>query len=196
VSVDTSPPRHDTPDTPDGPSGSERRLSRRAKVGVAVVLISLTAMWVTILVVRLTGDNPDRLDDRATTARAGQVCEQTGVGLPDVPRGRDAETPAVRADRLDSETAALTSMIDQLAPLRWSTPHDQELVDRWLVDWRQHLTDRTAYAESVRANGRNDIVFNGAAPDGESITFRMDAFADTNDLAACFTLDDLGITKS
>jgi hypothetical protein len=193
VSVDTSLPRHDRP---DGPDPQRPRLSRRARLGVAVVLVSLTAMWVTILVIRLTGDNPDTLDDGATTARAEAVCQQTRDGLPPAPRGRDAETPVVRADRLDTETAALTSMVDQLAALRWSTPHDQELVDQWLADWRQHLTDRTAYAESVRANGSNDIVFNGAAPDGESITFRMDAFADTNDLAACFILDDPAITAS
>jgi hypothetical protein len=196
VSVDTSPPRHETPDAPDGPTASGPRLSRRAKVGVAVVLLSLTAMWVTILVIRLTGENPDRLDDATTTARAGEVCDQTRVGLPAVPRGRGAETPAVRADRLDAETAALTAMVAQLSALTWSSPQDQELVDRWLVDWGQHLADRTVYAESVRANDNNDIVFNGAAPDGESITFRMDAFADTNDLASCFTLDDPAITKS
>jgi hypothetical protein len=196
VSVDTSPPRHDTPETPDGPDTPGRRLSRRAKVGVAAVLVSLTAMWVTILVIRLAGDNPDRLDDRATTVRAGQICEQARAALPVVPTGRDAETPTVRADRLDAETAVLAGMVDQLGALTWSPPHDQELVDRWLADWRQHLADRTVYAESVRANGRNDIVFNGAAPDGESITFRMDAFADTNDLAACFTLDDPEITES
>ncbi len=33
-------------------------------------------------------------------------------------------------------------------------------------------------------------MFNGAAPDGESITFRMDAFADPNQMRPCMTLDD------
>jgi hypothetical protein len=192
VSVDTSPSRHDTPE-PDAPGP---RLSRRAKVGVAVVLLSLTAMWSIIAIGHFTKDNPDTLSDGATTARAEQVCEQVRAGLPVVPKGRNAETPAVRADRLDAETAAFGAMVDQLATLRWSTPHDQALVDTWLADWRQHLADRTVYAESVRANGRNDIVFNGAAPDGESVTFRMDAFADTNGLSACFTLDDPAITET
>jgi hypothetical protein len=116
------------------------------------------------------------------------------AALPAVPKGRNAETPAVRADRLDAETAALSGMVDQLAALRWGTQHDQDLVDAWLADWRQHLADRTVYAESVRVHERNDIVFNGAAPDGESITFRMDAFADTNGLRACMTLDDPYVT--
>ncbi len=188
MSVDTSLPRHDAPDAP-GP-----RLSRRAKIGIAVVLLSLTAMWLVIAIGHFTGTNPDTLDDRATTDRAAQLCEQVESGLPAVPKGRGAETPAVRSDRLDAETAALTGMVDQLAALRWSTGHDQDLVDAWLGDWRQHLSDRTVYAELVRANGRNDIVFNGAAPDGESITFRMDAFADTNHMRSCMTLDDPQIT--
>jgi hypothetical protein len=190
VSVDTTPPRHATPEPPE----PEPRLSRRAKVGAAIAVIGLAAMWVAILVIRLTGDDPDVLEDGATTERAGQICQQVKDTLPPLPRGRDAETPAVRADRLDAETAALSGMVDQLAALPWTSPHDQRLVGQWMADWRQHLTDRTVYAESVRANGRNDIVFNGAAPDGESITFRMDAFADRNDIRTCFTLEDPKVT--
>jgi hypothetical protein len=188
VSVDTSPTRTTEPGVP-GP-----RLSRRAKVGTAVVLLSLGAMWLAILVIRLTDDDPDVLDDAAATARAGQICEQARATLPPVPGRRDGETPAARADRLDAETATLGGMVDQLAALTWSTAHDERLVAQWLADWRQHLSDRTVYAESVRAHGRNDIVFNGAAPEDESITFRMDAFADRNDLDACFTLDDPAVT--
>jgi hypothetical protein len=190
VSVDTSPPRHDEPEA------TGTRLSRKAKIGIAVVLVSLTAMWLVIAVGHFTGTNPDTLDDEATTARAAELCQQVEGGLPAVPKGRNAETPAVRADRLDAETAALSGMVDQLAGLRWSSGHDQDLVDAWLTDWRQHLADRRVYAESVRVHERNDIVFNGAAPDGESITFRMDAFADTNDLRACMTLDDPAITET
>ena len=190
VSVDTSPPRHDTPEAP------EPRLSRRAKIGIAVVLLSLTAMWVTILVLRLTDENPDALEDADTTARADQVCQQSRSGLAPVPTGRGAETPAARADRLDTETAALSTMVAELTTLRWSTAHDQELVDLWLADWRQHLADRTVYAESVRVNDNNDIVFNGAAPEEESITFRMDAFSETNHLDACYVPADPMITEA
>ena len=190
MSVDTSPPIHDTPDAP-GP-----RLSRRAKIGVAVVLVSLTAMWLVIAVGHFTSTNPDTLHDTATTARADEVCADTRAGVPAAPSGRNAETPAVRADRLDAETTALTTMVDQLSALRWSSSHDQQLVDRWLADWRQHLADRATYVQSVRATGRNDVVFNGAAPDGESITFRMDAFADTNHLSHCFVPDDPAITET
>jgi hypothetical protein len=184
VSVDTSPPIHDTPEPPD------HRLSGRAKLGAAVVLASLTIMWLIIAVGHFTSRDPDRLDDRATTAAADQVCAQARAGVPEAPSGRNAETATARADRLDAETAALTNMVDQLGALRWSSAHDQQLVDAWLGDWRQHLSDRTVYAESVRATQRNDVLFNGAAPDGTSITYRMIAFADTNHLDACLIPDD------
>jgi hypothetical protein len=189
VSVDTSPPRHAEPEPP-GHDGSQPGLSRRAKIGVAVVLVSLTAMWIAIAVIRLTGDDPDVLDDGATTDRAGQICSQLKDTMPPLPKDRSAEPPAARADRLDAETAVLHTMVDRLAALTWATPHDQRLVGQWLADWRQHLTDRTTYAAQVRATGHNDVAFNGAAPDGESITFRMDAFADRNAIRTCFTLDD------
>jgi hypothetical protein len=193
VSVDTSPPRRAEPDGPE-PERTEPRLSRKAKLGVAIVLVSLLAMWIAVLVVRLTHDDPDVLDDGAQTARAGEICRETRLSLPAVPKGRNAETPAARADRLDAETAALTAMVDRLAALTWTTPHDQRLVGQWLADWRQHLADRTAYATSVRATDSNAVVFDGFAPDGESVTFRMDAFADRNDIRSCFTLDDPGVT--
>ena len=192
MSVDTSPPRHAEPDPPE-PDAAEARLSRKAKLGVTIVLVSLLAMWIAVLVVRLTHDDPDVLDDAAMTARAGEICREVRLGLPAVPKERNAETPVARADRLDAETAALTTMVDRLSTLTWTTPHDQRLVGQWLTDWRQHLADRTTYAASVRANDSNAVVFNGFAPDGESVTFRMDAFADRNDIRSCFTLDDPGV---
>jgi hypothetical protein len=176
------------------PARSEPRLSGRARLGIVVVLVSLTAMWVAILVIRLTDDNPDVLDDAAATATAGQICDATRATLPVVPSGRFAESPAVRADRLDAETGALTAMVAQLAAVPFTTDHDRRLVDQWLGDWRQHLADRTVYAESVRTTGRNDVVFNGAAPDRESITYRMDAFAARNGLSTCETLPDPRVT--
>ncbi len=192
MSVDTGkrPAEHDDPGAP------ATGLSRRAKVGIVVVLGTLVAMWVAVVAIRLTDENPDRLDDEVTTAQANEVCAGARAGIPVRPPGRGAETPAVRADRLDAETAALAAMVDELSALQWSTPHDRDLVDRWLADWRQHLADRTVFAEQVRGTDSNEVVFNGAAPEDESITFRMDAFSDTNGLDECFVPADPEITAT
>jgi hypothetical protein len=178
------------PTAPDQPVPDSGGLSRRARAGIVIVLGSLVVMWTAVVAVRLTRDEPDRLDDRAAVSRTEDVCAATRAGLPSVPPGRDAETAAARADRLDAETAALTAMVAELETIPWSGGRDARLVGQWLADWRQHLADRTAYAESVRSTGRNDVVFNGFAPDGESVTYRMDAFADTNDLDSCLTPSD------
>jgi hypothetical protein len=178
------------PTAPDPPVPDSGGLSRRARAGIVIVLGSLIVMWTAVVAVRLTRDDPDRLDDRAAVSRTEDVCAATRAGLPSVPPGRDAETAAARADRLDAETAALTAMVAELETIPWSGERDARLVGQWLADWRQHLADRAAYAESVRSTGRNDVVFNGFAPEGESVTYRMDAFADTNDLDSCFTPSD------
>jgi hypothetical protein len=172
-----------------GPPAPEAGLSRRAKAGIVIVVGTLVVMWTAVIAVRLTRDEPDRLDDRAAAARAEQVCAATRAALAPAPSD-GTEAAAARADRLDAETAALTAMVAELEAIPWSHERDAGLVGRWLADWRRHLGDRTGYAESVRSTGRNDVVFNGFAPDGESVTYRMDAFADTNGLDSCLTPAD------
>jgi hypothetical protein len=178
----------------DPPRGRRITVGR---VGALVVIVGILAMWGYVLGVRWFGtreiDRWDVVDDDAWVAGAAAACAPSaaaldGVDVPDA--SLDPEQRGLAIQTTTDQLLARFALLEALAPTTSSDPDDAAAIDAWLADWRLHLDERTAYAEALLTGA--DVVFNGTATEeGESITERMDAFAERNEIERCATPQDL-----
>lgn len=150
------------------------------------------AFWAAILgwtVVSGDVETPDRLPDRAFPAAAEPRCAQTAADIEDLGLPTEVETPAERADLVDTENGLLRAMVDDLAGLDRPTGEPGEWVGAWLADWRVHIEDRQAWADGLRAG--DDGPFVESDRGGEQISKGIDNFAEVNDMPSCATAGDV-----
>jgi hypothetical protein len=192
TALDEQPPAGAPPTEP--PRGRRITVGR---VGAFVVIVGILGMWGYVLGVRWVGereiDRWDVVDDDAWVAGAAAACAPTAAELADVDGPDAGLAPEERGLVIQSTTDLLLArfaLLEALPPTTSTDPDDTVAIDAWMTDWRTHLDERTAYAAAL-LDGR-DVVFNGTATDeGESITERMDAFAQRNHIEACETPQDL-----
>jgi hypothetical protein len=191
----TSTPVGTEPPAPAAGEAPRRRRFTIGRVGAAVVILGILGMWAYVLGLRWTGerdiDRWDVVDDAAWVEAATAACAPTAAELEgtDEPEGTSAE----RADAIDAVTDLLVIRFDALEALPPTTSADADdavAISGWLADWETHIAERREYADDLRA-GRDGVFLGAATEDGESITERMDAFADRNTLPGCATVHDL-----
>lgn len=160
------------------------------RVAAVVVVLGLTLMWIYAFSGVAAKDPPDQLDDPAFTEAAEPVCAAARDELETLPAARDAESPEERAVTVRQANTVLTAMLDELDGLvAPGDDRDERITRLWLADWRTHLEDRAAYAESLAAGSTDPAEF--TARGGRSITATIDHFAEVNDMASCTTPLDL-----
>lgn len=160
------------------------------RVAAVLVVLGLTLMWIYAFSGVAAKDPPDQLDDPAFAEAAEPVCDAARDDLEALPAARDADSPEERAVTVRQANAALTAMVDELDTLVPPTGDRDERITRlWLEDWRTHLDDRAAYADSLAAGSTDPAEF--TARGGRSITATIDNFAEVNDMASCTTPLDL-----
>lgn len=164
---------------------------RLAAVGA---FCAMAGLWIYGFSPLAPSGHPDRLDDRAFVAAARPVCVAALTEVAALPQAGDLiglELPDVtkrvmRAEQIETSTAVLQAMVDELAALApTGATHDARVVAGWLADWEVYLGDRLAYAADFR-NGI-DGPFRVTKKDDKPITTPMDGFADANQLQDCRT---------
>lgn len=186
-STGAAEPSEPAVDTGEAPG---RRGWTVGRVAAVVVVLGLTLMWIYAFSGVAAKDPPDQLDDPAFAEAAEPVCAAARDELEALPAARDAESPEERAVTVRQANTVLTSMVDELDGLvAPGDDRDERITRLWLADWRTHLEDRAAYAESLAAGSTDPAEF--TARGGRSITATIDHFAEVNDMASCTTPLDL-----
>jgi hypothetical protein len=179
----------------DGSTGSpprRRRLATKFQVGLVVANL---LFWGGIFVWSVTVDEdaidePDHLDDPAFGAAAEPICARA---VADLEAGDllhpSPDSPADRADTVDESNRILRAMVLDLGAVDRPAGTEGEWVTRWLEDWDQHIADRQAWADRLRAG--DDGPFAESERGGEQLSRVIDNFAEVNDMPSCTTTHDV-----
>lgn len=176
-------------DRPEAP----RRVWLRILLGVIVALIG--AMWVYAFLFA-PRDALNRVEDRTWSARAEVRCaaaKQELLALADMRTIEEVGEGALRekAGIVDQTNAILDAMLDDLEATPPSDEKGQDLVPRWIADYRTYLGDRQAYADQLRAGDNSP--FAETEVDGSPITGYINDFARQNEMTSCQTPIDLTV---
>jgi len=173
-----------------------RRRFRPAVVAVLAALAFLTAMWIYILFFADTS-NPNRLPDRAWTAKAETTCKGYAdqiERLPDATTFADIKpkTEAMRQRAVVGQqvTDLLAAMVRDL---RATPPADAvaaEAVNLWLGDYDTYLGDRRRHLSYWAAG--EDPQFAETKVGTRPASIGMDDFAAANGMTSCEVPQDLG----
>jgi hypothetical protein len=124
----------------------------------------------------------NKIDDRAWAERAEGICAPVKEALRAFEMQADPSLD-VRADLVVQSTDTLGRMLDDLFAVTPSDAKGQDIVPKWIADWRQLLNDRYAYSERLR-DGQN-VAFTETAVNGVPITERIENFAGDNEMPSC-----------
>lgn len=176
--------------------GDDATPSRRWVKAVLIVVIALlVAMWVYAFFYAPT-EGINRIGDRTWSARSQARCEQSGAGLialRDVRPIKDVGADALneKADIVVKTNVILTSMVDAVAADVPADAKGQEIVPKWIADYRTYLADRVDMVAQLRA-GQN-VVLSETQVKGAPISDFINDFARQNNMPACQTPDDLSV---
>jgi hypothetical protein len=178
------------------PDTTSVRPRRRWLQGVLVlVVVLIAAMWVYAFFFAPT-EGVNRIGDREWSARGETRCADAKTQLlaladfrPIEDAGPDALTE--KAAIVDQTNEILTAMIDDLAADVPSDVKGQEIVPKWIADYRTYLGDRLAHAERLR-NGEN-VALAETEVNGTPISSFINDFARQNEMPGCQTPVDLSL---
>ncbi|HEX5945151.1 MAG TPA: hypothetical protein VFY82_02695 [Acidimicrobiales bacterium] len=176
-------------DEPDAPEG---RRWTPVRAFLAVVVLSLVAMWVYVLFLAIgPGRQPpiDRLEDPAF-AEAGEArCAEALEDVEALPVANESTTAAERAEVLSRADAVFADMLDDLdASVDLAPAGDQRRrATEWLADWRTYLADREAFADALRVDPEARLLVSEKPGEGRQITGWIDEFAKANRMPSCIT---------
>lgn len=185
------PPGSSAPEWAEAP----RTGLTRGRIVALLGFVAIAALWIYGFSPLAPHGHPDKLDDAAFVDAAAPICKtaidevnampQAGE-IRDLPDLTDQQRRDLRAEQIETATARLQLMVDDLATVA-PTPgtHDGEIVRLWLADWEVFLSDRLGYAADFRAG--IDGPFRVTKKDEKPITTPMDGFADANRLQSCIT---------
>jgi hypothetical protein len=165
------------------------------KILIGLVCLGLAAMWVYGFFFA-SRDAVSRVDDLSWSERAEEICaaaNQERFGLADERRIDDAGPDALaeRAAIIDQATLIVEQMIDDVVSVPPAGVEDKAIVDTWEGFYRQLITDRRAYTDTLRA-GENRP-FAETAEDGAPISEWINDFTVANEMTECSAPLDLSI---
>ena len=159
------------------------------RVAVAVLALSLTAMWI----YAFFGDHgvPGRLDNPTVPALAEPVCKATQDRIHELPRANQTDTAGARADVVDQASAELDTMLNQLDGLVPPDKPETLAVTQWIEDWRVYVQDRRDYTAQLRVDPMTRFAVTQSDRDRRQVTSALDRFANVNYMSSCVIPDDL-----
>jgi hypothetical protein len=180
-------------------SPARRRRNPLAVAAIAVVVVSIGAMWVYAFFFA-SKKNPDQIADRAWTQRAKVTCTAFKTQIDALPGARSFKDVQPRSEAMRERAAVgaqVTDLLDQqLAALRAEEAADEtsrHALGLWLADWDRYLAARRAHILEWEAG--KDVPFKEPPTRPGQITpvsVRMDAFADINFMPSCEVPKDMG----
>lgn len=188
---------HDAPPAHGDEHDDDGRYWSATRVGLAVVVLLIVAMWVWIYL-WAPRDNPDRLDTRSFAEAAQAHCLPFEAEFAALPITSTDTTIAQRADNVARGTDLTIAMVDGLKDAASTVTHDDDrrLLDLWFADWDAYVADREAYATRLRNAApdadRADLAFTlTERSSGGIYTRTIDGFAEVNDMGACMVPGDI-----
>ncbi|MFK8022713.1 MAG: hypothetical protein AB8G26_02010, partial [Ilumatobacter sp.] len=159
----------------DGDYGLEpnTRILTPLRVLFIVGFTAFVAFWFwALFLIDKTAVN--KFEDRAWAENAEEVCApvKQAVRRLDLEASPDLDR---RAELVDQSTDMYAAMLDELESDLPDDPKGQDLVPRWIADWRTLLDDRYTYADRLRAG--QEVPFTETGVAGVPITERIEAFA-------------------
>lgn len=127
--------------------------------------------------------SPDILDDPAFASASESRCAQARTVIAALPNASTAKSATERADVIDRANQELRDMLAAISLLPTGTPHDTNLINLWLKDWRQYVVDRDDFSRQLRLNP--SATFGVTARNGSHITKAIDAFSGRNKMLSC-----------
>lgn len=182
------------PSIADDPS-TEPSIGRRVRrLGVLAVVASFVGIWGYVMYLSVfegRAEPRDRLDDTRWTEAAEETCADARARFADVPFAVEVDSPAERAELLDTVTDELETMIVRLRGLVPPTePEEARAVGRWLDDWEEFNRNRRAYADRFRQG--LDEPFRVTDRGGSQIDVLLEDFAVINNMESCAPPGDAG----
>lgn len=182
----------------DHPELTQPRGITAGKVGVAVIVAAMLAMWAWIYIYA-PRDNPDRFTTSAYAEAAEPICAAAQEAIDALPPGRDANTPQERAEAVRDGTEITARLIDDLKSLRplLEDPNDLRILDSWFEDWEDgYLVDRWDHVERLESatpeTDDRDLAFIiQERVSGGFYTRRIDGLANVNDMKSCHVPGDI-----
>ncbi len=173
---------------PDAPLAMRWSIGRVAAV-VAVVAIALFWLWIFSGAPKKA--NPDRLTDRTYAASLETRCKAALDQIDELPSPVTIKDPEVRADQVDTVTAILDDMLDDIeadAPKQGGAAVSMK---GWLKDWRTYLEDRRDFTKRLREDPTERFLVS-VSPLGDSVDKTIEIFTQVNDIPSCATPGDIG----
>ncbi len=165
------------------------------RVGIAVVMPAILAMWVYALFFA-SKEGANSVNDSDWKRKSEAICSsarQERIKLIDLSLVKDAGPDALtkRADIVDKATAILATMVEQIAALPVANAKGAAIVPMWLADYRIHIADRYDYTDLLRS-GVNEP-FAETIADGIPMSEKLATFATENILSSCKPPADLSV---
>ena len=171
-------------------------LRRFTRVLLTAICVLIAGMWVYAF-----GFAPresfNKIKDSAWQARAQAHCkaaENIRFSFEDLTPMKANDPAALKAKSklVEAATDALEKAIDLIAADTPSDPKVQELVPRWIADYRIYISDRRAFAIALQ-NATVRPYFAESEVEGVPISERISKFARENDMKTCQTPYDLSV---
>lgn len=175
--------------------GDEAQPRGWVKYLLGVIIALLAAMWIYAFFFA-PEEGINRIGDRTWSARSEARCATAATelfALRDVRTIADAGPNALaeRAEIIATTNVILTTLVDELEADTPSDAKGQEIVPRWIADYRTYLADRTEMVARVRA-GEN-VLLNETEINGSPISNFINDFARQNNMSSCQTPTDLAV---
>lgn len=160
-------------------------------IGVLVALV-VALFWGWILTGGPKKANPDELTDRAWVDATIERCEVMLDGLDAIPSAAATANNVERAAFVREANEVVAVMVDTTAADPLATADEQEIVDKWIADWRIYLDDRALYADAVEEDPGAPFQITENEELGRGVDDTIRTFADVNDMPECRPPGDVG----
>ena len=134
------------------PPAARKRARRRRLWITGLVIFGLA--WAIALTYSVTagGRSPERLTD-ADARTVDAACLDAQHALAQLTAVGEHDLPAARADRIDSENAILTSMLERIRRVHPAGKDPATALLGWADDWTKLIAARAHYASDLRTKG-------------------------------------------
>jgi hypothetical protein len=139
----------------------------------------------------------NKINDEAWQTRAQTHCkkaEDQRFSLQDLTpmKADDPAALATKANLVEQATDTLEAAINLIASDTPSDAKGQELVPRWIADYRIYIADRRAFIVDLR-NAKTRPYFAETEVEGVPVSERISKFARENNMKTCQTPYDLSV---
>ena len=171
-------------------------LHRFTRILLTAICVVIAGMWVYAF-----GFAPresfNKINDSAWQFRSQAHCkaaEDIRFSFQDLTpmKANDPSALKAKAKLVDAATDALEAAINLIAADKPADAKGQELVPKWIADYRTYISDRRAFAKALQSATTRPF-FAESEVEGVPISERISKFARENDMKTCQTPYDLSV---